>query len=283
MMSNRISWTVLFVVALVACGDDGGATPDAPAPDIGFNKPTKSLKANNETAPDVWAELGPADLACLNTPNADMATTVAVSLATTVEDFQSGNPAPGTVVTVFPDQATNQPFAGSPYTADGDANVTVTIPVGTKRFGFKMTSDSSLDTLLLNQTVAPDQMNQTLSSINSVSKSTAQTLPALIGVSRTQGTGVLAGAVRDCAGNEISNFIATVSSTKGAVNHLPGADTYYFSSTVGLPVKHQQKAAASENGLFMVIEIAPSRRRRPRSSRCGATSTTPTSAWTSSR
>ena len=113
----------------------------------------------------------------------------------------------------------------------------------------------SLDTLLLNQTVDPGMAAQTLGEINSVSKSTAQTLPALIGLSRTPGTGVLAGAVRDCMDHEISNFIATVSSTQGVVNHVAGADTYYFSSSVGLPVKHQQKSASSENGLFMVIEL----------------------------
>ncbi|HEY5936496.1 MAG TPA: hypothetical protein VIU61_17725, partial [Kofleriaceae bacterium] len=88
-----------------------------------------------------------------------------------------------------------------------------------------------------------------------VSKTTAQTLPALIGVSRTPGTGVLAGSVRDCDGNELSNFIATVSSTKGTATHLAGADTYYFSPSVTLPERHSVRLLASSNGLFMVIEL----------------------------
>jgi hypothetical protein len=124
-----------------------------------------------------------------------------------------------------------------------------------------MIDPSSLDTLLLNQKVDPDVPMQTEGSIRTVSKSTAQTLPALIGISRTPGTGVLAGAIRDCQDREISNFIATVQLNKTAnvdeIQHAPGADTYYFSSSVGLPVRHTQKPMGSEDGLFMIVELAP--------------------------
>jgi hypothetical protein len=120
-----------------------------------------------------------------------------------------------------------------------------------------MTNAAALDTLLLNQTVAPGVAVQMVSQIQSVSKTTAQTLSALIGVSRTPETGVLAGAMRDCQGREMSNFIATVSTTKGQVNHVAGADTYYFSPTVGLPVRHSQQSMGSKDGLFMVIELGP--------------------------
>jgi hypothetical protein len=98
---------------------------------------------------------------------------------------------------------------------------------------------------------------QSVGSIQSVSKTTAQTLTALIGVSRTAGTGVLAGAMRDCQDREVSNFIATVSTTSGTVTHAAGADTYYFSPTVGLPVRHSQQKHGSKNGLFMIIELQP--------------------------
>ena len=248
---------IILVSALTACGGGDDPTPDSPpATSHGFDKPTASLKANNEASPDVWVEVGPADLSCLNTPSIDLPTTVEVKLATTVRDFQSGAAVPGATVSVFPNQDLSSPVPGSPWTADGTAMVTVTIPVGTERFGFKMTHPNAMDTLLLNQTVDATEANQTLSAIQSVSKTTAQTLPALIGVDRTTGTGVLAGSMRDCAGNEMSNFIATVSSAKGTATHVSGADTYYFSPTVGLPQRHSQQPAASEDGLFMVIELA---------------------------
>ncbi len=262
------TFTVLSLVSLAACSDDGGTPPvDAPVKDIGFSKPTGTLKANNETAPDTWVEIGPANLACLDTPNNDLANTVEVTINTIVEDFQSGNLVPNTTVTVFANQAAGTPFPGGPYVSSSSgATVSVKIPAGTKRFGYKMTNPNALDTLLLNQTLNQamvDMTPQTIGRIQSVSTATGATLPALIGVSRTPGTGVLAGAVRDCNGDEMSNFIATVSSTPATasstpsvVTHLDGVDTYYFSSSVGLPVRHSQQAHASKDGLFMAIEMS---------------------------
>jgi hypothetical protein len=260
-MRNASLCSVLLVTSIAAlgaaCGDDGATPPvDAKVEDIGFNKPTGVLKSNHEVSKNNWVEDGPADLSCLGTPSADVATTVAVALSTKVDDFQSGNAVPMTHVTVFPNQDTTAPF-GPEVIGDGNAMLTVNIPVGTKRFGFKMTNPSSLDTLLLNQTVEPNLAAQMLTHIQSVSTATAQTLPALIGVSRTPGTGILAGAVRDCAKKEMSNYIATVSSTDATVTHLEGVDTYYFSASVGLPVRHSQQDFASKNALFMAIEMAP--------------------------
>jgi len=262
----RIS-SLLLISSLTACGGSGESTPDAAeVKDIGFNKPAKALKANEEQMPDKWVEIGDADLTCFNTPASDAAISLAggVVVNTTIRDFQSDNLVPGASISVFNNQDDANPF--TTVTADGNADVTFTLPMGTKRFGYKMVDSTSLDTLLLNQVVKPDIATQDVSDIKSVSKSTAQTLPALIGISRTQGTGVLAGAMRDCQDREVSNFIATVSTTSGAVNHVAGpcgdgeqciSDTYYFSSSVGLPVRHTQKAAGSEDGLFMVVELVP--------------------------
>lgn len=254
----RFAYAFTLTSLLVACGgDDGPSGPgiDAAGKDIGFTNPTAPLKANREVSKDNWEEIGDADLSCLGTAANDPATTVAVTLMTEVEDFQSGNPVPGSTVTAFRGQNVTDTF--DTQTSDQNAKLTMTVPVGVARFGYKMTSGSALDTLLLNQKIAPDQAAQTVSAIASVSKTTAQTLPALIGVSRTEGTGVLAGAIRDCQNREISNFIATVSTTKSTVTHATGADTYYFSPTVGLPVRHSQQKHGSKNGLFMIIELQP--------------------------
>jgi hypothetical protein len=244
---------------VIACGGGGSSgdkpAADAPPKDIGFSNPTARLMANREVGEDNWEEVGPANLDCLGTPANDPPTTVVVNLATVVRDFQSDNLVPNAKVATFHNQDASAPF--DTKSADGNAAVTVTLPVGTKRFGYKLTNDSALDTLLLNQKVEPGNEQQTLEAIRSVSKTTAQTLPALIGVSRTQGTGVLAGAIRDCDDKEMSNFVATVSTTKGTVTYAAGADTYYFSPTVGLPVRHSQQKHGSKNGLFMIIELQP--------------------------
>lgn len=258
----------LPVVLLAACGGGETTTPDAPptTEDIGFKKPTNSLKANMELAEDDWQEIGPADFSCLNTPSADQPTTVAVALSTVVRDFQSDNLVPNASIEVF-NADTLAVF--DTKTAGEDATVVIDIPTGVKRFGYRMNDPESLETLLLNQKVEPDVATQTEGSISTVSKATAATMPALIGISRTPGTGVLAGAMRDCQDREVSNFVATVVTAQGATtgthaeieaqnlaNLVPGSDTYYFSSSVGLPVRHTQKSASSEDGLFMVVELS---------------------------
>src|SRR5690606_4118876 len=218
-------------LSLAACGgDDTGETPDAGV-DIGFNPPTVTLKANEEVAEDQWMEVGDADLTCLNTASADQPTEVVVTLTTKVSDFQSGNAVPGAMVEIFKGQ--NYMTVEDTATADTDAMVTLELPEGVTRFGYRMTSDTSMTTFLLNQTLpSSTEAMQTVGDIQSVSKATAATLPALIGQTRTEGTGVVAGALRDCQGREISGFIATMSSTPAEAHTITGADTYYFDSAV---------------------------------------------------
>ena len=94
--------------------------------------------------------------------------------------------------------------------------------------------------------------------VSAVSESTANALPAFVGVTRDNAKGVLAGALRDCAGREVSNAVATVSSTAGAVAHLPGATTFYFSAgSSSLPVRHTQSPTMNKDGLFVVLNLPP--------------------------
>jgi hypothetical protein len=261
-MRQTLAFT-LISLSLAACGGGDTKTPDAAIKDIGFNKPMKGVKANMESG-NTWTEIGDADLTCLNTPSDDMATSVSVTLNTIVKDFQSGNAVPGATVTVFKDVMTDTPF--DTQTASDQAYATFTVPTGVKRFGFKMTTTdgSTMPTFLLNQYIDPAVAVQPAGSdtdmtksmkIQSVSSSTAATLPALIGETRTPGTGVIAGALRDCQKHEMSNFVATVSSTPMTATSIDGAEAYYFSDSVDLPVHHQQQDAASKDGLFMVIQL----------------------------
>jgi hypothetical protein len=245
----------LISLSLAACGGDDSTTmPDAPAAkDVGFNPPTMTLQANMDGS-DGWTTIGPADLSCLNTPSTDMPTTVAVALATTVKDFQNQTPVGSATVTAFKDIDIANVF--DTQTSDSQSGaVTITIPTGTTRFGFKMTADTAMPTFLLNQKVDPDMATQTLGEIQSVSSSTATLLPALIGQTRTAGTGVAAGALRDCQSHEISNFVVTISSTSGTATPIDGAEAFYFSESPELPAQHHTAESASRNGLFMLIQV----------------------------
>lgn len=251
-------FSLSFVSFGAACGGGDGGTPDAPPDESGFTTPLVTLKANMEVSSDNWMELGPADLTCLNTASSDVPTATAITLNTKVTDFQSGNAVPGATVKVFPDQNYMAPF--DTQTSDSStAALQVTIPQGTKRYGFYMTSSSALPTLLLNQYVDPTMVTNMMttdpSKVQSVSNATAALLPALIGQTRTPGTGVVAGALRDCQHHEISGYIATISSTSGTATPIVGAQAYYFSDSVGLPVHHREGPSASKDGLFMVIQL----------------------------
>lgn len=257
-MRKSLAFTVVSL-SLFACGsDDGATTPDAPVDESGFVTPTVTLKANKEVMKNDWMELGPADLSCLNTPSSDVATATAITLNTTVTDFQTGNEVPNAMVTAFPEQNTMAPF-DTQMSSGSSGAISFTIPQGTKRYGFRMTSSSSMPTLLLNQYVNPDKVTNMVttdpSKIQAVSNATAALLPALIGQTRMPGTGVIAGALRDCQGREISGFIATVSSTPGTATRSAMAQTFYFDDAVGLPVHHRQANFASKDGLFMVIQL----------------------------
>ncbi|HEY0251047.1 MAG TPA: hypothetical protein VGC41_05945 [Kofleriaceae bacterium] len=216
--------------------------------DVGFNKPTAKLVANTGNT-----AAGDADLTSCAT---DAPTSAAITLTTQVVDFQNQTAVPNATVTAFDDIAVDSPFV----TGTSDAttgNVTLAIPAGTKRYGFKMTADGQFPTFLLNQYFADGATAAQMDpkTIQSVSNSTAALLPAIIGQTRTAGTGVVAGALRDCAKHEISNFVATVSSTSGKATPVAGAQAFYFSLSPELPVHHTQAEASAANGLFMVIQL----------------------------
>ena len=260
---SRIAYlsTSLFTVLAVACSSDSGTkTPDAAQIDVGFNKPAKAAHANMESS-GTWTDLGAADFTCLNQPTADVARTVEVTLNTVVNDFQSGKMVTGAAVTAFAGTNPAVPFAAA-VTTDSMGKLTLTLPVNANpRIGFKMVggmsgADTQLETYLMNQYVEPSTAIQTSPELLSVSNSTGMLLPALIGENRTAGTGVIAGAFRDCQHHEVSNVIATLSTTKDTTTLVPGAASYYF-SLVPLPVKHNVSDASGQNGLFMVIQLAP--------------------------
>jgi hypothetical protein len=231
-------------------GDDADDTPDA---GLGGFAPPDVIAHAYEENDDVYTDLGEADFSCLNTATDDAATSVEVALTGTIGDFQTGDDAPEVTAEAFKLIDWQNPFATA--TSDDDGNYAMTVPIGVTRFGFKMTSEDIMDTFLLNQYVEPDQAEQRLS-IDSVSILTANALPAFIGVTRTPGLGIVAGAMRDCQDREVKGTIATVSSVSGTATHLAGATTYYFSAgSTTLPVRHVQQPYTNGDGLFMTIEV----------------------------
>ncbi len=250
--------------SLVACGgDDGGGAIDAAdmLPNPGFPVPTATTKANME-AGGVWTEIGEADWTCLNTANPDQPSTQAIALTGTIEDFQTGNGVGAATVTAFPgiNLSGNSGTATTDNAAQTRGDYTMNLallPSGERRYGFKFEAASYVKTYLLNQYVRPDMASQ-MRTMSAVSEATALALPAFIGVTRDPAKGVLAGAFRDCAGREVSNAVATVSSVAGSAEHLVGAKTFYFSAgSTSLPVRHTVEPVMNNDGLFVILDLPP--------------------------
>ncbi len=255
---------------LVACEEHGkspdGGLPDAPIrfPDArsvdapfmpidappgvnpGFAEPAVLVQAWTETSPNTF-QAAMLDLSCLKQARVDPATTAPTNETITVTDFQSGNTAPGASVAAFRGMATGSPFTMA--TADGSGVAMLTVPSATTRIGYRVNATNARPTLVL------DRLPATTVALKSLSNATAQTLPALIGVSATPTSAIEIGTITDCQGHTLSGTIATVGSVSGFATHLTGADTYYFSDSVGLPVRHSQAMSTTKNGLFMVIEL----------------------------
>jgi hypothetical protein len=272
----------LVTVALIACSNvDSHGPRDAPLPDVspppqdapivvdapgdapvppdgattntGFTPPTSVLAAWTETSAGTFTAEA-LDLACLGFTRPDQATTVAVSLAITVDDFQSGNPLGAAQVSSF--AGTNSASLLATGTTDNAGHATLTIPSGQKRLGFLTTHTNARPTYTYDHLLAPSTMNQS-KQLQAISNATAATLPALIGVTPMANTAIAVATVHDCAGHTLSNFVATVSTTSTTATHAMYAQTYYFSDSVGLPVNHTQAAQGTRNGLFMVINVPP--------------------------
>ncbi len=207
----------------------------------GFIGPTMVLAANGGTL----------DLSCLGVARND-ATSTQHNLTAHVTDFQSANVDANALITVFPSNDIGGASL-STATTDGSGNAPVPIPAGHKRVAFQLIPNSMISNGV---TWSFDQPASATSLTNqAVSNSTKSVLPALIGVTPTAGASLLIDKVTDCAGHPLSNVIGTVSSTQGTATSLPGADTYYFNASVGLPTKHASQMVTGTDGQFMVVNL----------------------------
>lgn len=240
------------VVALaLASGCEGQITSES---NSGFVRPTETAAANQRNADGIYEPVGPADYSCLD-DNAAAETTVEVALTGFVLDFQSRAPLGDVEVSLYAGSELDD--ALDTTTSAEDGAFALTVPAGTTRASFLTQIDRAMDTYVVQQPFQPDAAEQMID-LPSVSTNTAQALPALIGILRTEGTGIVAGSVRDCQGDLVSNVVAALSSRRGAAAHVGGATTFYFSGTfTSLPVEHEDRLSTNVDGLFALIEVPP--------------------------
>ena len=203
-----------------ASAPDAGA-PDASAPDAGgdagttsnpgFPTPTAITRANVRTG-GVWNEVGDADWTCLGTATTDLPATGPIALAGTVENYQLGDGVGAAQVTAFPmlTPATALGTATSSTTpaTRGDFAMTVAaLPAGVRRYGFTVAAAGYLTTYVVARYLTPGAA-QTIT-LRAMAESTANALPAFVGVARDPSKAMAIGEMVDCQGRAVSNAVAS--------------------------------------------------------------------------
>jgi hypothetical protein len=297
---------VLAALSLAACSSDPAAPADAGTPpaDTGLTDAGPADTGPTDTGPTDTGptDTGPADTgpvvrrcnvnggdSCFELPTVPVmanpgmgmapvapnfdcdlpavtTATAAVTIAGRVDDFQTDAPVANATVDVF----SGLNYLGAPV-ATGMTNAlgayTVTVPAGTMGpLSWRVRATETLDTYLVNDTVDLTRAAITGSNRNSVTQTTAGLLTALLGQTRRDGTGIVAGEALDCQRRDLIGAIATISTTSSrGTNARPtfvaDAQVYYFSATSGLPTSRNAATmtnVTSLNGLYLSIQIPPS-------------------------
>lgn len=252
-------------LVLVDAASDGATAIDAavdapPLVNPGFVTPTAVTKANSKQG-GVWTELGDADWTCLGTPTADQPATTAIALTGRVTDFQTGAGVGAASVTAFAmlTPATSLGAATSSNLAANRGDFTMTaapLPAGVRRYGFRIDATGYLRSYDLGRYLASGAAQSIV--LAALSESTANALPAFVGVTRDPTRGMTVGRMVDCQGRAVSNAVAAISTTAGTATLPAGAETFYFSAgSTSLPVRHTQAATMNKDGLFAVLDVVP--------------------------
>jgi hypothetical protein len=238
-------------LALAACGgSDGGevAKCEVEGGEACFVPPSVAMTVTRDGSPGQvpnW-DCGPPQT---------VLTTAPLTISGTISDFQTPTTTyEGAVIKSF----TTLDFDGTPTataTSTTDGAYSLDIPAGgaANFMHFFMEHEDTLDTIAVYVPVDTSGAATTRNR-NMVSTNTANAIPALLGITRIQGSGVIAGEVNDCDGNVVQNAIATISTTSGtSPAHVAGVQMYYFTSD--LPVRRTAQRATNTDGLFVGIQI----------------------------
>lgn len=231
----------LIVFLAVGCSDSNTGTPDAGMVML----PPLSKKVNNMQMD--------ADYSCNGHRMDPAGATAEFTVNGKVQDFQSKQ-APSSTATVFVYEDLDHLLQNMPYSMVTDAlDGTFTglrIPPNHYRVNFKVVAPpDQIDTYEIGIPVPP---NTTTMTRNSVSHFTANALPGLVGIDYDMTKSVIAGGVRDCAGDFVRGALISVD----AGGPFMDANIFYFSDQ-DLPVRRTLQQFTNVDGLFTAINVPP--------------------------
>ncbi|MBK8172147.1 MAG: hypothetical protein IPK60_17630 [Sandaracinaceae bacterium] len=211
---------VLGGFALVGCGDDATNTPT----DAGTG--TDSAVPLTLDPPVAWDRSGATpvaatiDLACRGSNTRPVETGAATSFDLRAEDFQNHTPVPDVAINFYPDNLipASRACTGTCFTAmtNSDGRVTVTDALGSWYAYYIAPRDCSVSGACPTAAATPVptvQYNEIVPAAtstavgNSVSQATLGLIPTVLGLSRQNGTAIVAGALYDCNDLAVQNLV----------------------------------------------------------------------------
>ena len=274
-------WSVLAFLSLclpfAACGDDDDTMPSYDAPmggdGGGADAAPRNCKVNGGAdcfdLPTMAVKVNPAGMmeraANFNCAKETIVrATMPITVTGKITDFQTDSMnRPNATLGAFYDLAvTGTPVATA--TSDASGNYTITLPLvmgmgAPSRMSWKSatTNPASLDTYALNAAVDTTMAMMMGEDRRIVSMATATTIPAILGVTRTPGTGIIAGFLEDCDGENVRHAIMSLSTTSSAGNtaptHVGGAPVFYFAQD--LPAARTSQPDTNTDGAFVFIQV----------------------------
>lgn len=210
---------------------------------------------------------GDPDYTCVGTADPALSFSTVTTISGVVEDFEEDWAVEGILVNSYGslnDLLNDNPYDTSePSSPTGE--YTVDVPPDVPRIHFKMVDPGGsdyYDTIELNEPVAgmpPGPPQTTGKDRLAVSAITMLSVPAILGINRIEGTGIVAGRVYDCNRDEIEWAAQRAydappeDSDRNLISVYEGADrnSFYFGN--GMPVRN--RIFTDEAGQFIIANL----------------------------
>lgn len=236
----------------VTGGDDAGETSDLPPPEA-------YVETQTAFSPTT------ADFSCLGTRTRPIPGDT-IEVAFQLRDFQDGFEVPDAMGWIFTDNMISNDCGANcqEFTTNMDGNASVQLPANGwyayRVFPFEgPTPGTSIFGVFQYNEPAPAMAGGAVEG-NSVSGTTINLIPALLGITREEGRAIMAGRITDCVDeHNIANAEVRIYDPDG--NYIePGLGTtdpryHYFMGVVMGNVPDQTREASSADGLYVVPQV----------------------------
>ncbi|MCB9745649.1 MAG: hypothetical protein H6740_23935 [Alphaproteobacteria bacterium] len=254
----RTPWIIALLVGLAACGEKDGTGDDTAATDDSGEE--VDVFSSIVYLEDNYLELNdPAVFEChvpgeaWLTQTPDSSCVQELPWGGVVEDFETGNEVPDATVQLFLDDAYGDGNPDQEKVTDSNGQLSVNgAAMSCTPTAYATFADPNLNTTKLtiqsHNVWEPSYIEDV--DFNSVSTTTYNVIPSLLGISVQSGMGIVAGTAYDCNGDPIEGAMIIGRTTSGT---YPPQSVRYFRAE--FPNRDQE--GSSEDGLWVVVNLPP--------------------------